>query len=330
MADILMSEVDYYYILVMAGQSNGMAYGEGIPLPQGIDSPHPRIKQLARRSQICPGGEPCNYNDIIPLDHCPHDVQDMSGYSHPMAKKNQYGTVGQALHIAKKLLPFIPDNAGILTVPCCRGGSAFTAGGYGVFSEQSGATHDAMRWGKNTPLYMDLVNRTRAALEHNPENKFLGVYWMQGEFDIMSDSFCLQPSLFNEMVKAFRYDLAAYRNQFLPESNNIVPWFCGDTTWYWKEQYPQQYDFIYGNYKNYDNENIIFVSFQEDEERGLTNSPGEDPDDLASGYYGSSYRTEENWTTALRSSHFNSVARRGIIPDKFACATFEFYNHTFR
>ncbi|WP_123001247.1 DUF1737 domain-containing protein, partial [Escherichia coli] len=105
---------DYYYVVVLAGQSNGMAYGEGLPLPDSFDRPDPRIKQLARRSTVTPGGTPCKYNDIIPADHCLHDVQDMSGINHPKAdlNKGQYGCVSQGLHIAKKLLPYIPQNAG--------------------------------------------------------------------------------------------------------------------------------------------------------------------------------------------------------------------------
>ncbi|EFC1657303.1 DUF1737 domain-containing protein, partial [Escherichia coli] len=124
------SEPEYYFVVVLAGQSNGMAYGEGLPLPDSFDRPDPRIKQLARRSTVTPGGTPCKYNDIIPADHCLHDVQDMSGINHPKAdlNKGQYGCVSQGLHIAKKLLPYIPQNAGILLVPCCRGGSAFTTG----------------------------------------------------------------------------------------------------------------------------------------------------------------------------------------------------------
>ncbi len=102
---------DYYYVLTVAGQSNAMAYGEGLPLPDSEDAPHPRIKQLARFAHTHPGGPSCHFNDIIPLTHCPHDVQDMQGYHHPLATNHQtqYGTVGQALHIARKLLPFIPD-----------------------------------------------------------------------------------------------------------------------------------------------------------------------------------------------------------------------------
>lgn len=94
---------DYYYVVVLAGQSNGMTYGEGLPLPDSFDRPDPRIKQLARRSTVTPGGTTCKYNDIIPADHCLHDVQDMSGINHPKAdlNKGQYGCVSQGLHIAK-------------------------------------------------------------------------------------------------------------------------------------------------------------------------------------------------------------------------------------
>lgn len=125
------------------------------------------------------------------------------------------------------------------------------------------------------------------------------------------------------MVEAFREDLKQYRSQL----NNIAaaPWFCGDTTWYWKENYSHAYETIYGNYKNNALANIIFVGFQQQGERGLTNEPDEDPDDFSTGYYGSAYRTPENWTTMLRSSHFSSAARRGIISDKFVEAILRYW-----
>ncbi len=173
---------EYYYVIALAGQSNGMSYGEGLPLPDTFDSPDPRIKQLARRSTVTPGGAACKYNDIIPADHCLHDVQDMSRLNHPKAdlSKGQYGTVGQGLHIAKKLLPFIPANAGILLVPCCRGGSAFTTGADGTYSDASGASENSTRWGVDKPLYKDLIGRTKAALKKNPKNVLFAVVWMQG------------------------------------------------------------------------------------------------------------------------------------------------------
>ncbi|OVD90128.1 hypothetical protein UQ34_19680, partial [Escherichia coli] len=142
---------EYYFVVVLAGQSNGMSYGEGLPLPETYDRPEPRIKQLARRSTVTPGGAACRYNDIIPADHCLHDVQDMSRLNHPKAdlSKGQYGTVGQGLHIAKKLLPFIPANAGILLVPCCRGCSAFTTGADGTYSHARVPSETSNRLGSD-------------------------------------------------------------------------------------------------------------------------------------------------------------------------------------
>lgn len=90
----------------------------------------------------------------------------MQGYHHPLATNHQtqYGTVGQALHIARKLLPFIPDNAGILIVPCCRGGSALPRAAKGHIQNGTEPAMMLVVGGTDTPLYQDLVSRTRAAL----------------------------------------------------------------------------------------------------------------------------------------------------------------------
>ncbi|MCP1694762.1 putative transposase [Citrobacter farmeri] len=325
------TEIDFWYVLPLAGQSNAMAYGEGLPLPDSLDRTDPRIKQLARRTSVTPGGERCHYNEIIPADHCLHDVQDMSSYNHPLAmlEKGEYGCVGQGLHIAKKLLPHIPDNAGILLVPCSRGGAAFTSGEIGTFHPSSGASSNSMRWGINMPLYLDLVSRTKAALDSNPRNQLLAVCWMQGEFDLMSENYQEQPRLFNSMVNAFRNDLQEYSTRCTSGDIYHVPWLCGDTTWYWKLEYQLPYACIYGNYMNQSRGrftrdlHVYFISFQKDGERGLTNEPEEDLDNPSCGYLGAGWRSESNWTTSLRSSHFSTHARRGVIAERFAKAITE-------
>ncbi|EFU9424094.1 sialate O-acetylesterase [Escherichia coli] len=316
-------EPEYYYVVVLAGQSNGMAYGEGLPLPDSYDRPEPRIKQLARRSTVTPGGAACAYNDVIQADHCLHDVQDMSGVNHPKAdlNKGQYGCVSQGLHIAKKLLPYIPQNAGILLVPCCRGGSAFTTGADGSFSEATGASADSARWGTGKPLYQDLVSRTKAALAKNPKNRLLAVVWMQGEGDLAGGS-TQHNGLFTAMVQQFRTDLSSLAAQCVSGNAATVPWICGDTTYYWKNKYATQYEAVYGAYKNLSAQNIFFVPFLTDENGANTptNAPAEDPDIVAVGYYGAASRTQANWTTAQRDSHFSSWARRGVIADRLASA----------
>ncbi|EDG4308591.1 sialate O-acetylesterase [Salmonella enterica] len=315
---------EYYFVIPVAGQSNMMAYGEGLPLPDTLDAPHPRIKQLARRTTVTPGGAACQYNDIIPLDHCPHDVQNMTGINHPRAdlKKGQYGTVGQALHIAKKLLPYIPEDAGILIVPCSRGGAAFTQGADGTFNAASGATEASARWGTGKPLYQDLLSRTKAALDKNPKNVLLAVVWMQGEFDMSSASYAQQPALFAALVKQFRTDMADHAAQMPDFKADSVPWICGDTTYYWKNTYPTQYDTVYGAYKTCQEPNVFFVPFMTDENghNTPTNEPAEDPDIPAAHYYGSASRSNGNQVSSARASHFSSWARRDIIPARLASA----------
>ncbi|EMI4566527.1 sialate O-acetylesterase, partial [Salmonella enterica] len=315
---------EYYFVIPVAGQSNMMAYGEGLPLPDTLDAPHPRIKQLARRATVTPGGAACKYNDVIPLDHCPHDVQNMSTLNHPRAdlSKGQYGCVGQALHIAKKLLPYIPEEAGILMVPCSRGGAAFTQGADGAFNAASGATEASARWGVGKPLYQDLISRTKAALDKNPKNRLLAVVWMQGEFDMSSASYAQQPAQFAAMVKQFRTDMADHAAQMPDFKADSVPWICGDTTYYWKNTYPTQYDTVYGAYKTCQEPNVFFVPFMTDENGNNTptNEPAEDPDIPAAHYYGSASRTSASWVSSLRGSHFSSWARRDIIPARLASA----------
>ncbi|WP_064757316.1 SASA family carbohydrate esterase, partial [Escherichia coli] len=318
------SDPEYYFVVVLAGQSNGMSYGEGLPLPETYDRPDPRIKQLARRSTVTPGGVACKYNDIIPADHCLHDVQDMSRLNHPKAdlSKGQYGTVGQGLHIAKKLLPFIPANAGILLVPCCRGGSAFTTGADGTYSDASGASENSTRWGVDKPLYKDLIGRTKAALKKNPKNVLFAVVWMQGEFDFDGTP-GNHAAQFGALVDKFRADLADMAGQCVGGSAGSVPWICGDTTYFWKQKNESTYQTVYGSYKNKTEKNIHFVPFMTDE-NGVnvpTNKPEEDPDIPGIGYYGSKWRdSSATWTSQDRASHFSTWARRGIISDRLATA----------
>ncbi|EIX5794531.1 DUF1737 domain-containing protein [Escherichia coli] len=319
------SDPEYYFVVVLAGQSNSMAYGEGLPLPETYDRPDPRIKQLARRSTVTPGGAACKYNDIIPADHCLHDVQDMSRLNHPKAdlSKGQYGTVGQGLHIAKKLLPFIPANAGILLVPCCRGASAFTTGADGTYSESAGASENSLRWGVGKPLYQDLVSRTKAALAKNPKNRLLAVVWMQGEGDAAVGTHAQHPGLFSAMVNQFRTELAGQASQSTGGSASAVPWVCGDTTYFWKQRHAEGYASVYGGYKGKESQNIFFVPLMTDENGAnvQTNDPAEDPDLEAVGYYGSKWRNDQKtWTSVDRASHFSSWARRGIISDRLATA----------
>ncbi|EPB6544277.1 DUF6645 domain-containing protein, partial [Escherichia coli] len=187
---------------------------------------------------------------------------------------------------------------------------------------ETGATADSSRWGVGKPLYMDLIARTKAALEKNPKNVLLAVYWMQGEGDCMSSGYTGHPALFTAMVKQFRTDLAAYAGQCLGGDAARVPWVCGDTTFWWKQQYPTQYSLVYGAYRKNSEPNVHFVELMKDETGANvpTNNPAEDPDVPEANYYGAASRTAGNWTNPTRAMHFSSWARRGILPDRIATA----------
>ncbi|KNG41389.1 DUF1737 domain-containing protein, partial [Escherichia coli] len=87
------TEPDWYYVIVLAGQSNAMAYGEGLPLPDSYDAPDPRIKQLARRNTATTGGAVWRSNDPISAGQCLDCVQEWSTL-HPSKAKRSKGQHG--------------------------------------------------------------------------------------------------------------------------------------------------------------------------------------------------------------------------------------------
>ncbi|EOM5324975.1 9-O-acetyl-N-acetylneuraminic acid deacetylase, partial [Escherichia coli] len=131
-----------------------------------------------------------------------------------------------------------------------------------------------------------------------------------------------QPALFTAMLTQFRADLSVFNAQCHGGSAADVPWICGDTTYYWKNTYGTQYDTVYGAYKNRENDNVFFVPFLTDGNGNNTptNLPAEDPDIADAGYYGAQSRSNGNWVSSNRPTHFSSWARRGIIPDRLATA----------
>ncbi|KEP16822.1 hypothetical protein EH63_27520 [Escherichia coli] len=166
------------------------------------------------------------------------------------------------------------------------------------------------------PLYQDLILRTKAALQKNPKNMLLAVCWMQGEFDMSAATYSQQPPLFTAMLKQFRADITEFNTQCHGGRAASVPWICGDTTYYWKNTYGTQYDTIYGAYKNRESDNVFFVPFLTDGSGNntSTNAPTEDPDAASEGYYGSASRTNKNWVSSNRQTHFSSWRVVALFP----------------
>lgn len=325
--------IEGYFVIVSAGQSNSCAYGEGTPDYLDIDAPDIRIKQLAHRAYAkgtaLKTGVPCSYNDVIPLDHCPHDAQDMSGYNHPKiaAGGMQYGCHGQMINVAKRLLHYIPKNYGILVVPCGYGGTSFAQTTTGTFSESNGVTA-VSGWGVGKALYQNLVYRTRKALDLNPKNKLLCVIWQQGEHDVSGGN-TNQPTQFNEMVADFRTQIADLSAQCITGKAENVKWLCGDMPLYWKNEVNADiYSLITANYENESN-NTHFVPFMTYDGGQTTpsNRKAEDPDytyDSGLPYYGSTHRTSANWVATVRQTHFSTKAHQQIIAPAYVEAILKY------
>ncbi len=138
---------------------------------------------LARFAHTHPGGPPCHFNDIIHwlTAHTMFRIcRVITILWHESSNTVRHRWPGTAY--CTEILPFIPDNAGILIVPCCRGGSLLPRAARGHI--QNG-TEPAMMLslGNGYPALPGFSQQNASRLAKNPHNKFLGVCWMQGEFD---------------------------------------------------------------------------------------------------------------------------------------------------
>lgn len=258
-------QVRQWYVLVIAGQSNAQGFGEAMP---ELDDLHvsPRIKQLGRYRGVRPDGVfEDRWNKIIDASHALDDVKDMRFCNLTgNTDLRRSGTVGPGLFIARRLLPLLPDDAGILLLPQAHGGAGMRFGDPGCYlpdeecapHEQPGASigrcvvnypgledsnrQGAMTWADNqgvAPLYRDLRDRLRYALAMHPANRLLGVVWVQGETDAHAggthaDHHCAN---FTMMVDRLGTDLADLRSRFPHGDWTHVPWINVLATHWWDE-----------------------------------------------------------------------------------------------
>jgi len=164
-----------YMVLCVAGQSNAVGYDES-PVPDGyLERFHTeRIFQLGLYGS--------DNLRIIPLGPCAQSFQDMRPYGNPA--NPGIGTRGIHLPLAHRLLAYIPEDYDILVLSCAYGGTGFTVGELGGYDQASMTPEPGIwRWGVTSNYYQAMCDRIGYALSLNPENRFLGVVWCQGEFD---------------------------------------------------------------------------------------------------------------------------------------------------
>ena len=271
-----------YMILCVAGQSNAVGFDES-----PVDKDYMGKFRTRRLWQLGLWGE--DNLQIVPLQACAQNFQDMRPYGNPGSTPGQPGTKGMQLPLGDLLLDRIPEDYDILVLPCAYGGVGFTVGETGTYDPQTRRPSEGrLRWGVQSPYYLALKDRLRFVLDQNPENKFLGVVWLQGEFDFEDGNGNIRG--FTEMTQDFlatfsqEYPGRVYRGDW-----NRDIWYNVETTAYWYTQgdCPK----IWAHYKTWNPK--TYVEIPRDTDTNAVNGTGV--------------------TTAIRPAHFGNDAFYRVI-----------------
>jgi putative transposase len=182
----------------------------------------------------------------------------MRPFGNPENPADQPGTRGIQLPLADLLLDLIPADYGILVLSCAYGGSGFTVGEPGSYDAANLRPEPGVwRWGVSSPYYRGIKDRVGYALDLNPDNRFLGMVWIQGEHD--SGNAAGQISGFTAMTDDFfqhfssKYPDRVYRGRW---DRSI--WYNVETVayWYGVGQCPQ----IWEHYRQWSPETYVDIS----------------------------------------------------------------------
>lgn len=294
-----------YWVVAVAGQSNSVGYDESYWDDSFRDTTG-RVKQLGYYNE-----------DNLKVIECmpsAQNIQNMSNLDDTDYKpKGGYGITGKGtkgihLPLGQELLKYAPADYDVLIVPVAYGGTGFNAK-----INNGKQTYDTVKkrlkgdglnanWNKDKPLYLTLRDRIKYALDMNPENKFLGVVWCQGEYD--SDQYLDDLKTgFSGIVDQLGIDLASYTDQLASGRADKSLWYVHETTIYWRQELAglKRCTEVFKFYKEFLGADH-YISVPLDEK--LTNK-----------YNGGGMRT-----TPLLTSHFGNNAYRDVIAPKVADA----------
>ena len=269
-------------ILCVAGQSNAVGFDES-----PVEKDYMGRFRTRRLWQLGLWGE--ENLQIVPLQACAQNYQDMRPYGNPASVPDQPGTKGTQLPLADLLLDRIPDDYDLLVLPCAYGGVGFTVGEPGTYDPQTlRPSEGRLRWGVQSPYYRALKDRLRFVLDRNPENRFLGLVWLQGEFDFEDGEGNIRG--FGEMSRDFLETFAReYPGRVYRGDWNRDIWYNVETTYYWYTQgdCPK----IWANYKAWNPG--TYVEIPRDTDTNAVNGTGV--------------------TTAIRPAHFGNDAFYHVV-----------------
>ncbi|MQR02131.1 sialate O-acetylesterase [Glaciimonas soli] len=345
-------EITHWYVLVIAGQSNAQGFGEALP-PEADLQMSPRIKQLGRYRGVRPDGAyEDRWNKWLDAGHILDHVQDLRFANlHGNQDLRRSGTVGPGTYIAQRLLPYLPDDAGILLLPQAHGGAGMTVGEPGRYRDparcdaktQPGASvgravynypnipnvkqDGAMAWaGTSAPLYLDMQQRIRFALEANPANRLLGMVWVQGESDanVGGQHADWHQASFTEMVDRLGASLDDLKTQFVGGNWHQLPWVNVLATHWWNEQNPDHCTVMNG-YRTLAQQRpeqmrFLDLRFQENGEPVETNlTHYRDPHGPDYSHQAMPELTDGRTTTPeVIHIHWSSAAYRGTVSQRIA------------
>jgi len=216
-----------YMIVCVAGQSNAVGYDESVVLQDYCAQfDRARIRQLGLYDE--------DNLKVIPLGACAQSYQDMRPFGNPA--NAGAGTKGIHLPLAHLLLEHIPEDYGVLMISCAYGGSGFTVGMPGPYDEKRLVPEAGVwQWGVSSNYYQGMKDRIAYALDLNPENRFLGVVWCQGEHD--QGNAAGQKAGFEAMTEDFfAYFAAQYPGRVYQGDWNRDIWYNYETVSYWYTQ----------------------------------------------------------------------------------------------
>lgn len=167
---------DRYLVFVVAGQSNAVGYDESPKDLTGEDAPEKGVYQLGLKGD--------DNLKVIELQASAQELQDMARFTD---SRNQPGTKGIHLPLSKLLMANAPAGYNVIVIPASYGGAAFSTSAvttYNTTTMKPDNLSTPTRWGKDQAYYKTMLNRTKFMLNANPDNKFVGVVWCQGEHDL--------------------------------------------------------------------------------------------------------------------------------------------------
>lgn len=239
-------------VIATAGQSNMEGYDESPITADDVALMGDRIKQLGFKT---------NNKELIPLDVCAENFQDMSSFTNPASISGHTGTKGVHLPLANTMLQYIPNDYIIVILPCAYGGTGFSSGDVGTYdSVNMKPSAGVLKWSATSPYYQALRDRLKLVLDMNPNNKFGGLIWCQGEADGANPD--ANKTGFNAMMAQFATDMKGYENQSLFGAYDKSCIFIYETIApYWYQSYANASGVrdIWKNYRSYIDKNFVEI-----------------------------------------------------------------------